>query len=122
MARKPIHKVLENSRLLKEYASWIYCTGCEKTVAYLCYVTYDAFSFSYVCGCGSKGSVNIQFKDVTSKASEKSLILKKNRLCCPHDDSPLLTVLDKKLESYSFQITCNNCDTTYQMKKNRCGK
>ena len=47
MARSPKIKEIVNSRLLKDYASWIYCTSCNKTVAYLCYVTYDLFSFEY---------------------------------------------------------------------------
>jgi len=47
MGRVVKTKKLENARLLKEYASWIYCTSCEKTVAYLCYVTYgQGFTFS----------------------------------------------------------------------------
>ena len=33
MARTPEIKELQNARLLKEYASWIYCTGCNQTVA-----------------------------------------------------------------------------------------
>ena len=116
MARTPITKELVNSRLLKEYASWIYCTECNKTVAYLCYVTYDNFAFEYECSCGSKGSVHIEFEHTPMKQSEQPLELIKNRLCCPVDKSPLVTFVDKNLKAYSYSIGCKECQNTYYSK------
>lgn len=91
MARKPITKELVNSRLLKDYASWIYCTGCNKTVAYLCYATYDCFTFAYECRWGSKGRVHIAFAHEPMQKSDLPLEHAKNRLCCPRDKAPLVT-------------------------------
>jgi len=113
MARTPKIKELENSRLLKEYASWIYCTNCNRTVAYLCYVTYDLFNFDYVCECGCHGSVNIEFEHSKPNISKENLKQIKNRMCCPKDDSPLVTLVDKNINSYKLKIICNNCNTEF---------
>lgn len=115
MARKPLVKEVVNARLLKEYASWIYCTGCEKTVAYLCYVTYDSFDFHFDCNCGNHGSVHIEFGEVEdAAASDESLVPVKNRLCCPDDKSALLSLVDKNLKSCNYEITCKACATKYK--------
>jgi len=113
LARKPKSKECQNTRLLKPYASWIYCEGCNKTIAYLCYVTYDAFAFTYTCACGNCGSVSIQFEHEVPSVSDKPLAVIKNRLCCPVDSAPLLTVVEKNLVSYSYRIVCNTCHTAY---------
>lgn len=118
MARTPKQKELINSRLLKEYASWVYCTNCGKTVAYLCYVTYDDFNFTYSCACGSKGEVHISFDEVQdTSVGDKPLVAIKNRLCCPNDESPLVTLVDKNLESYAYSVVCKNCNTQYVADK-----
>ena len=114
MARKPKQKSLENSRLLKEYASWIYCTECNKTVAYLCYVTYYLFDFEYTCNCGNHGKVHIEFEHNNPARSNQPLTIIKNRLCCPNDQSPLFTIIDKNIKDYRFKIICNTCDTEFK--------
>ena len=116
MARKPKEKRLKNSRLLKEYASWIYCDACNKTVAYLCYVTYDLFDFEYTCNCGSHGKVFIEFEHDVPTNSKQPLCLAKNRLCCPEDDSPLLTIVEKNIQEAQYRIVCNTCHTEYENK------
>ena len=117
MARKPLHKALENARLLKEYASWIYCTGCDKTVAYLCYVTYDQFDFTFTCACGSHGRVAITLADRQPAQSGEALQVIKNRLCCPRDAAPLLSLVDKNLTAYRLRIACSACNTVYAQQK-----
>ena len=114
MARTPKVKELTNSRLLKEYASWIYCERCNKTVAYLCYVTYDLFDFEYTCKCGNHGKVYIEFEHDEPKIGRGSLKQIKNRLCCPKDDSPLLTIVDKNLDNYKYKILCNSCGQIWE--------
>ena len=116
MGRIVQKKETNNARLLKEYASWIYCTACEKTVAYLCYVTYDTFDFRFACDCGTCGSVYITFGELDQTLpSEHHLIELKNRLCCPADQSPLLTIVDKNLRSYSCRISCKACGYEYSL-------
>ena len=117
MARKPKIKQLSDARLLKEYASWIYCTGCETTVAYLCYVTYDLFELNFTCNCGNCGRVFIEFEHETPGQSDQHLSVVKNRLCCPKDNSPLLTIVKKSLKDYSFRVICNNCNTEFLQTK-----
>lgn len=114
MARKPKIKELTNTRLLKEYASWVYCEGCNRTVAYLCYVTYDFFDFEYTCGCQNHGHVHIEFDcDKQVAESAAALVAKNNRWCCPNDDSPLVSIVNKNLTDYKFSISCEKCGTTY---------
>ena len=114
MARKPKQKELRNARLLKEYASWIYCESCNKTVAYLCYVTYDLFDFEYTCKCGNHGSVFVEFEHDAPEKSNFPLHFAKNRLCCPKDDAPLLTIVEKNIIEARFCIVCNTCNTEYK--------
>ena len=115
MARTPLRKALENTRLLKEYASWIYCTVCNNTVAYLCYTHYDLFDFAYTCRCGSQGRVLIEFphENEAVRKSAAPLQSAKNRLCCPQDGSPLLTLVEKNLAKAEFRIVCNVCRSEY---------
>lgn len=117
MARKPVLKDIENARLLKDYASWIYCTNCNKTVAYLCYVTYDNFDFNFHCNCGSKGKVKISFGKTDTQDDSKPLLKTQNRLCCPNDNSALLSIVDKNIKSYNFSIDCVSCSKKFKMKR-----
>ena len=115
MPRIPIRKELKNSRLLSSYGSWIYCTNCNKTVAYLCYVTYDSFKFQFTCKCGKTGSIDIAFNDTSGAGqSNKALVKIKNRQCCPNDDSSLITFVDKNLEKYQYEIVCKSCNHLYK--------
>ena len=121
MTRMPMIKETENSRLLKAYASWIYCTQCEKTVAYLCYVTYDTFDFDYDCMCGGHGHVHIAFEHEPIERCDEPLVTIKNRLCCPIDESPLVTVVEKNLRAYRLGISCHACHHDYALAKTEQG-
>jgi hypothetical protein len=115
MSRIPIHKHLINSRLLSGYGGWMYCTSCNKTIAYLCYITYDSFKFQFTCKCGETGSVDILFENTQeTKLSEKPLVVIKNRLCCPNDNSPLVTFVEKNLDKFSYEIICKPCQQLYR--------
>lgn len=118
IARILKNKELENTRLAANYGGWMYCSSCNENIGYLCYSTYDSIHFSYKCACGSEGTVHIDFDDScqgTKKDAELSVI--KNRLCCPTDHEPLMTVLDKKLLSYVLEITCKTCGSTFSKIK-----
>lgn len=120
MARKPTMKELNNTKLASTYGGWIYCDHCGENIGYLCYVTYDNFRFEYECNCGGKGNVCINFGDVNNPSrTTDQLILIKNRLCCPNDASPLLTILENKLISYHCEIDCVSCKTRYSREKVR---
>lgn len=119
MPRTPKVKELVNTRLANGYGGWIYCESCNKTIGYLCYVTYDSFRLDYTCKCGGCGSIHLSFTDeaATVNQSNDSLILIKNRLCCPTDQSPLFTVLSKNLDCYKYEVVCNACNTKYTEEK-----
>ncbi len=118
MSRTPKIKELENTKLASGYGGWVYCESCNKTIGYLCYITYDSFRLTYQCKCGGCGSIYINFDDVGSVCvSENNLTIIKNRLCCPFDKSPLFTVLDKNLVSYNYEVVCKACNTKYMEEK-----
>lgn len=107
MARTLKVKELNHTRLACNYGGWIYCEGCGENIGYLCYVTYDSFQLSYECKCGCHGSAHLAFVDeIPQTISDLKLTTIKNRLCCAEDQSPLFTILSKKLESYQYEVVC----------------
>lgn len=118
MARILKNKELVNTRLATSYGGWMYCNNCNENIGYLCYSTYDRLELRYKCNCGSNGMILLDFED--SKLGKKcsdELVIIKNRLCCPHDSEPLITILDKKVISYEMQIACKSCDNVYDKTK-----
>ena len=109
MSRVLKRKELENTRLATNYGGWMYCDKCNENIGYLCYSTYDKLELKYQCKCGSKGSALLDFEDsiIGSKCNEE-LVLKKNRLCCPKDSEPLITILEGKVVRYEMNITCKS--------------
>jgi hypothetical protein len=53
-------KKLINTRLANNYGGWIYCSSCNQTIGYLCYVAYQSIFLEYSCKCGSKGRIHIE--------------------------------------------------------------
>ncbi len=118
MARVLKNKELVNTRLATNYGGWMYCDKCNENIGYLCYSTYDRLELTYTCNCGSQGSATLDFEDSqTGKDCPRELILQKNRLCCPEDHEPLITILDKKVANYEMKITCKSCGYIYHKKK-----
>lgn len=105
---------IKNGRILKKNGSWMYCDKCNKTVGYLCYTTYQDFNFEFDCKCGNKGSFRLNYETESEpKKSTADLKSIKNRLCCPDDDSPLFTIIDKNIDKVRFKVTCKKCKTEY---------
>ena len=118
MARTIKEKELENIKLAHNYGGWMYCTGCNTNIGYLCYTTYDEINFSFTCNCGEKGNLYINFQDSRpAVADTNSLQIVKNRWCCPKDQEPLITIMDAKLLQYRLQITCLKCNQIYFKEK-----
>lgn len=118
MARVLKRKELQHTRLATNYGGWMYCDNCHENIGYLCYSTYDELELNYTCNCGSTGGVLLNFED--SRAGQKDndeLIVIKNRFCCPRDREPLITILDKKVDSYEMKITCRSCGSIYKKVK-----
>jgi len=118
MARVLKDKELVNTRLATSYGGWVYCDKCNENIGYLCYSTYDKLELRYKCNCGSEGRALLDFEDSKmGKKCDDELILIKNRLCCPSDNEPLITILDKKVSSYNLNITCKSCENIYKKEK-----
>lgn len=65
------------------------------------------------------GSALLDFEDSKEGSfCEEQLITLKNRLCCPEDESPLITMLSKNVKNYEFEITCKSCNKIYKRKEN----
>jgi hypothetical protein len=117
-SKKIIEKSLINSKLLKNYASWMYCNKCNNTVGYLCYTTYKFFEYEFECKCGNQGVVKISLEEINEPhKSDDTLQLFKNRFCCPKDDSPLFSVVDKNVNNYRYSLICRNCNSIYRGSK-----
>ncbi|MCI8654355.1 MAG: hypothetical protein HFJ48_00535 [Clostridia bacterium] len=118
MSRLLKNKELVNTRLATNYGGWMYCDKCNENIGYLCYSTYGKLELKYKCNCGSNGSALLDFEDSKDgKKCNENLVMIKNRLCCPKDKEPLITILDKKLESYEMKITCKSCENIYKKVK-----
>jgi hypothetical protein len=114
MAQKLKTKELVNTKLANNYGGWIYCGSCNQTIGYLCYVTYQSVKFEYRCKCGNCGSMRLEMSDgIEPIVSSKPLITIKNRLCCPEEEAPLITILQQKLQNSSCNIICKNCNHQY---------
>ena len=112
-SKRKVPKKIINGRMLKNYGSWMYCDSCNKTVGYLCYTTYDYFQFKFVCNCGNRGSFELGVKPAKLKLFDKALRLKKSRLVCPNDQSPLFSIVDKNVSKCSFQVVCKSCSYSF---------
>ncbi len=98
----------------------MYCNQCNENIGYLCYSTYDKLELQYQCNCENQGSLVLDFEDSKNgKNCDNELIILKNRLCCPKDNEPLITLLDNKLASYHMKITCKSCENIYQVAKTK---
>ncbi len=118
MARVIKNKELTNTRLATNYGGWMYCDKCNENIGYLCYSTYDRIVLKYKCNCGSEGSVFLDFIDSkTGQEDSTPMNIIKTRFCCPKDNEPLITILDKKVASYEMKITCKSCESIYQKTK-----
>lgn len=114
MVRVLKKKELINTRLATNYGGWMYCDMCSENIGYLCYSTYDKLELQYTCNCGSKGRALLEFEDSKiGRECMEELVCIKNRLCCPKDQDPLITILEKKLTNYEMKITCKSCENIY---------
>jgi len=105
-----ISKTIHNGRLLKKYGSWMYCDKCGNTVGYLCYTTYQYYKFSFTCTCGNTGFFELGKRIADAYVDERNtLLLNKTRLCCPNDNSPLFSVVEKNVDKYNFEVICKKC-------------
>lgn len=112
------NKELLNIRLATNYGGWMYCDKCQENIGYLCYSTYDKLDFNFKCNCGCEGKAMIKFEDSNlGKVCNNELVIIKNRLCCPKDNEPLITILDKKLINYNIKVTCKSCGNIYIKNK-----
>jgi hypothetical protein len=117
MSARNIERKNANSRLLKNYGSWLYCTNCNKAVAYICYTTYQWIRICFLCSCGSKG--NLELKEAGVVIPDKTdngniLIVIKNRYCCAVDEEPLFSFVAKQVTQFEYDVSCLKCETCYR--------
>lgn len=111
-------KEIHNGRSLKNNGSWMYCDKCNKTVGYLCYTTYNYFQYSFACKCGNKGLFKLEYQTENNQTkSNEELKTIKNRLCCPNDDSPLFTIVEKNIKTVEYSVVCKECSTKFEGRK-----
>ena len=123
MEKKPVVTAC-NAHYLKGHASWLYCDSCNKTVAYLCYVTYRYFRFDFTCACGCRGFVENRYEgaDLSGIAAGEPIRSATNkRYCCAMDESPLFSPVPKNLKAYSAEIVCRECGVRYAASEDFTG-
>lgn len=116
---KPVVKT-ENAHFLKGHASWLYCDHCNQTIAYLCYVTYRYFHFSFLCLCGCKGWVENSYEEIGLNQIANGKLIRSvvnKRYCCEKDESALFSPVPKNLKLYKAQIVCASCNTKYEISE-----
>ena len=112
---KPIVST-RNAHYLKGCASWLYCDNCRKTVAYLCYVTYQYFRFDFTCSCGCEGFAENRYGDIDLTGLPAGELVRNTankRYCCAKDKSPLFSPVSKNLKNYHAEIVCKECGVRY---------
>ena len=117
MARN-IERNLSNCRLLKNYGSWLYCSACNKTVAYLCYTGYKWIEIKFECSCGSQGKIQLfesGFEPIPSQSTAK-LNFVKNRYCCPKDNTAFFSIVNERVKNLIYEVQCLECSTSYRGK------
>ncbi len=120
MANEKPEVAANNAHFLKGHASWLYCDGCNKTVAYLCYVTYRYFAFSFTCKCGCSGWVENKYGGVDVSGLAKGELAHSaanNRYACSRDGSALFSPVAKNLASYTAEVVCKQCNTKYTVSE-----
>ncbi len=107
-------KKIHNGYMLKNTGSWLYCDKCNNTVGYLCYSTYQSFHLDFLCHCGNSGVFHLTY-NTDPKITDSPIKLKKNknRLCCPNDNAPLFTIVEKHIKDFSYSVCCNKCYTRF---------
>ncbi|MDH6367915.1 MULTISPECIES: hypothetical protein [unclassified Breznakia] len=121
MAKEIPTVLADQAHFLKGHASWLYCDSCNKTVAYLCYVTYRYFRFSFTCSCGASGSVENRFGDIDLNKLALGTLQRSEvnkRYICEKDASALFSVVPKNIQSYKATVVCASCDTRYEIEEN----
>ena len=116
MSKEKPEVMAHNAHFLKGHASWLYCDNCNKTVGYLCYVTYRYFRFSFLCRCGCQGMVENSYSDVDLQSLPLGKLTRNpvnKRYCYPRDNSALFSPVPKNLRSYHAQVVCKACNTRY---------
>jgi len=117
MPTRDIERINSNSRLLKNYGSWLYCAGCGETVAYICYTTYKWIRLSFTCACGTSGSLELKEKGCCipeRRTAAGKLAFIHNRYCCPIDEDPLFSVVTKRAKRISYTVACLRCQSIHE--------
>lgn len=94
--------------------SWFYCGGCAAALGYVYSATHRQLQLAFTCACGCFGTVELPHgSEQTIQASAAFLQKKNNQLCCPHDETPFFSLLEKKLVGYSYSAVCATCSAHF---------
>lgn len=110
----------EGCRLLKRTGSWLYCTACGRTVAYVCYTGYAAIALTFRCSCGGSGELALTAESaaaVTGPTSgtvqHRALVLADGRYRCPDDRTPIFSTVASRFVAGHYSVVCASCRHAY---------
>ena len=105
------------TRIAHDNGSRIYCSQCGNAVAVLSDSHSDYFKYHYKCNCGNQGSIELGHKAKEDLFEmDSALEITRKRMRCPNDDSPLLSILDKNVERFEYEVICKTCGGAYHEK------
>lgn len=123
MARKTkrtTFRSVDGARLLQPNGGLMFCDNCEKIVGSINPLGYNFLMLVFCCTCGQYGCVEISRNKKRYNPDERvnKMPKSKNALCCcPRCDEVLFSVLENRVETYSFSVECK-CGEKYDVKPN----
>ena len=108
MAKKTITKIF-GARFLSNGGSLIFCENCDKIVGSVNKSGYKYLNLAFICTCGNFGNIEVirdgRFNDITRQI-RKTPKTKSGVYVCPQCDIPLISMIDERLQNYSYYIEC----------------
>lgn len=108
MAKKTITKIF-GARFLSNGGSLIFCGNCDKIVGSVNKSGYKYLNLAFICTCGNFGNIEVvrdgHVNDIT-KQIRKTPKTKLGVYVCPKCDIPLISMIDERVQNYSYYIEC----------------
>ena len=108
MAKKTITKI-DGARFLSNGGSLIFCENCGKIVGSVNKYGYKYLYLLFVCTCGYKGEIEVirdghfnDYKKLINKAPKTKLGV----FICNKCDTPLISMIDERVQSYTYYTEC----------------
>ncbi len=87
----------------------VFCDNCEKIVGSINKAGYRYLNIAFICTCGNFGSIEVirdgHYNDITKQICNTPKT-KMGVYCCTKCDMPLISMIDERVQNYSFYTEC----------------